>query len=157
MWRWPDRPIVAASIPALDALAAGIGDPAVRNRGTHRRRRSPMPIRPPTIPRPCWRWVPPSSPTERKIAADDFFHRLVRHRAGSHGEIITAVRFPVPLACGYAKFRSPASRYAIVGVFVARFADAVRVGVTGAGPVVFRVPEMERALQGTFTPGALAA
>jgi carbon-monoxide dehydrogenase medium subunit len=66
------------------------------------------------------------------------------------------VSFSVPLACGYAKFRSPASRYAIVGVFVARFADQVRVSVTGAGPSAFRVTEMERALEDSFAPGALA-
>jgi carbon-monoxide dehydrogenase medium subunit len=65
------------------------------------------------------------------------------------------VRFQVPLASGYAKFRSPASRYAIVGVFVARFADHVRVAVTGAGASVFRVPEMERALAARFSPDAL--
>ncbi|MBV8530754.1 MAG: carbon monoxide dehydrogenase, partial [Candidatus Eremiobacteraeota bacterium] len=69
-------------------------------------------------------------------------------------EIVTAVRFPKPQAACYQKFRNPASRYAIVGVFVAR-TSGVRVAVAGAGPVVFRVPEMEAALARSFTPDAI--
>ena len=61
----------------------------------------------------------------------------------------------MPTAAGYAKFANPASRYAIVGVFVARTDDGVRVAVTGAGPCVFRMPEMEKALSGTFSPDAI--
>jgi aerobic carbon-monoxide dehydrogenase medium subunit len=70
-------------------------------------------------------------------------------------EIVTAVRLPKPQAACYMKFKNPASRYAIVGVFVARTAGGVRVAVTGAGPCVFRVPEMETALTRSFTPDAI--
>jgi carbon-monoxide dehydrogenase medium subunit len=67
------------------------------------------------------------------------------------------LRFPVPAAGGYAKFKSPASRYAVVGVCVAKKAGKVRVAVTGAGPGVFRVVAMEAALERAFTPDAIAA
>ena len=92
----------------------------------------------------------------REIAADDFFTGLFE-TALEPGEIITALRFPVPAAGGYAKFKSPASRYALVGVFVAKQAGKVRVAVTGAGPGVFRVAAMEAALERAFTPEAVAA
>jgi aerobic carbon-monoxide dehydrogenase medium subunit len=73
------------------------------------------------------------------------------------GEVITMLRFPIPSAGGYAKFKSPASRYAVVGVCVAKKAGKVRVAVTGAGPGVFRVESMEAALESSFAPGAIAA
>jgi carbon-monoxide dehydrogenase medium subunit len=69
---------------------------------------------------------------------------------------VTAINFPVPLAAAYEKFRSPASRYALVGVFVARTTGGVRVAVTGAAPCVFRAIEIEAALSAKFTPEALA-
>jgi carbon-monoxide dehydrogenase medium subunit len=72
-------------------------------------------------------------------------------------EIITDVSFPIPERAGYAKFPNPASRYAMAGVFVAKFKSGVRVAVTGAGPCVFRVPEMETALARSFTPEAIAS
>jgi carbon-monoxide dehydrogenase medium subunit len=68
---------------------------------------------------------------------------------------VTSVRFPKTQTANYQKFRNPASRYAIVGVFVARTPGGVRVAVTGAGPSVFRVPEMEAALGKSFTPDAI--
>jgi carbon-monoxide dehydrogenase medium subunit len=71
------------------------------------------------------------------------------------GEIVTSVRFPKVAQANYQKFRNPASRYAIVGVFVARTAAGVRVAVTGAGPCVFRVPAMEAALAGNFSADAI--
>jgi carbon-monoxide dehydrogenase medium subunit len=72
-------------------------------------------------------------------------------------EIVTAIEFPIPAKAGYAKFPNPASRYAMVGVLVAKMKDgAVRVAVTGAGPSVFRVPEMEAALAKDFSAKALA-
>ena len=92
----------------------------------------------------------------RDIPADQYFVGLFE-TALQPGEIITAIRFPVPLKAGYAKFKAPASRYALVGVFVAQFADGVRVAVTGAGPGVFRVPPMEQALAQHFDPSAVAA
>jgi carbon-monoxide dehydrogenase medium subunit len=91
----------------------------------------------------------------REIAADAYFRGLFE-TALDPGEIITALRFPVPSAGGYAKFKSPASRYAVVGVCVAKQAGKVRVAVTGAGPGVFRVAAMEAALERAFTPDAVA-
>ena len=90
----------------------------------------------------------------REIAADDFFTGLF-DTALQPGEIVTAIRFPLPLAAGYAKHPNPASRYAIVGVFVAKFADGVRVAVTGAGPGVFRARLIEDALTADFSPAAI--
>jgi carbon-monoxide dehydrogenase medium subunit len=72
------------------------------------------------------------------------------------GEIVRQVCFPVPLTAGYAKFPNPASRYAVVGAFVARTANGVRVAITGAGPSVFRVPQMEAALTASFSSAAIA-
>ena len=82
---------------------------------------------------------------KRKIAADQFFKGMYE-TALEPGEIITSISFPVPKRAGYVKFKNPASRYAIVGVFVGEGGSGVRVAVTGAGPSVFRVPEMEKAL-----------
>jgi carbon-monoxide dehydrogenase medium subunit len=73
------------------------------------------------------------------------------------GEIITAIHFPKPDKAGYSKFPNPASRYAIVGVFVAKAGSGVRVAVTGAGPCAFRSKELESALAGSFTPDAAKA
>jgi carbon-monoxide dehydrogenase medium subunit len=144
---------LAAAIPALAMLAGSIGDPQVRNRGTLGgvlANADPSADYPAAV-----LGLGATIVTDRReIAADDFFLGLFA-TALARGEIVTAVRFPVPLASGYAKFRSPASRYAIVGVFVARFADHVRVAVTGAGASVFRVPEMEQALARQFSPDAL--
>jgi carbon-monoxide dehydrogenase medium subunit len=70
-------------------------------------------------------------------------------------ELIVGVRFPVPDAAGYAKFKSQASRFALVGVLAARFGGSVRVAVTGAGPVVFRSKDIEDALAADFSPAAL--
>ncbi len=74
---------------------------------------------------------------KRKIAADDFFKGMFE-TALEPGEIITAVQFPIPEKAAYVKFPNPASRFALVGVFVAKGAAGVRVAVTGAGPSVFR-------------------
>ena len=71
------------------------------------------------------------------------------------GEIITKVRFPIPRKAAYAKFDNPASRYALVGVFVSKRGSEIRVAVTGAGPCVFRVPEMEAALARRFSAKSL--
>ena len=86
-------------------------------------------------------------------AADDFFLGMFT-TALTDGEIITRVGFGVPRRSGYAKFRHPASRYAVVGVYVADTAAGVRVAVTGAGPGVARWPEAEAALTAEFTPAA---
>jgi carbon-monoxide dehydrogenase medium subunit len=92
--------------------------------------------------------------TRRTIAADDFFQGMFA-TALEEDEIIKHVAFPVPEKAAYAKFRNQASRYAIAGVFVAKFGSGVRVAVTGAGSSVFRVPEMETALAANFSPDAI--
>lgn len=144
---------VKKAIPALAKLAGGIGDPQVRNMGT------------------CGGSVANNDPAadypaavvglnatvhtnKRKIAADAFFTGLFE-TALEEGEIITKIEFPQPKRAGYEKFRNPASRYAMVGVFVAETANGVRVAVTGAGPCVFRHTEMEAALAKSFSPDAL--
>jgi carbon-monoxide dehydrogenase medium subunit len=92
---------------------------------------------------------------KRKLSAEEFFKGMYE-TALQQGEIITSVGFPVPKRAAYMKFKNPASRYAIVGVFVAESGNGVRVAVTGAGPSVFRVPEMEKALASKFAPEAVA-
>jgi aerobic carbon-monoxide dehydrogenase medium subunit len=89
----------------------------------------------------------------RRIAAGDFFVGMYE-TALEPDELIVAVEFPVPERAAYEKFRNPASHFALVGVFVAKFASGVRVAVTGAAPSVFRVPELESALTANFTPEA---
>jgi len=90
----------------------------------------------------------------REIAADDFFQGLYA-TALEPDEIITAIRFPVPKRAAYAKFKQPASRYALVGVFVAQTASGVRVAITGAGNGVFRHEGLESALNAQFSPQAV--
>jgi aerobic carbon-monoxide dehydrogenase medium subunit len=143
------------AIPALAALAAGIGDPHVRNRGTiggSVANNDPAADYPAALVGLGATVVT----SARKIAADAFFTGMFATALKSD-EIITAVEFPVPKKAGYAKFPNPASLYAMAGVFVAQMKDgSVRVAVTGAGPKVFRVPEMEAALTKNFSADALA-
>ena len=90
----------------------------------------------------------------RAIPADDFFTGAFATALGK-GEIVTAVSFPIPEAAAYVKFANTASRYAIIGVFVASSGRAVRVAVTGAKPCVFRIKEMEAVLAGSFSADAI--
>jgi carbon-monoxide dehydrogenase medium subunit len=92
---------------------------------------------------------------KREIAADDFFTGLFETSL-EDGELVTSISFPVPKRAGYSKFPQPASRYALVGVFVAETDSGVRVAVTGAGACVYRVPEMEAALASNFASDAVA-
>ncbi len=146
---------VGAAIPALAALAAGIGDPQVRHRGTiggSIANADPAADYPAAV-----LGLGATVVTDRReIAAGDFFTGLFQTALASD-EIVTAVRFPIPDMAGYAKFRNPASRYAIVGVLVARTGAGVTVAVTGAGPSAFRSREVEEALAADFSPDALAA
>ena len=140
---------VMKAIPALARLAGSIGDRMVRNMGT------------------LGGSVANNDPAavvglgatiltnKRKIGAGEFFKGMFE-TALQAGEIITAVSFPVPKRAGYVKFKNPASRYAIVGVFVAETAGGMRVAVTGAGPSVFRVTEMEKALASKFSADTVA-
>lgn len=141
---------VQAMIPALALLAGGIGDRAVRNCGTlggsiaH------------SDPAGCY----PAGvlglgatihTNNRQIAADDYFKGLYE-TALSSGELITAVSFPKPEKAAWIKFKQPASRFSIVGVFVAKTTGGVRVAVTGAGSCAFRIKALEDRLNGRFAP-----
>ncbi|SFL90410.1 FAD binding domain-containing protein [Shimia aestuarii] len=146
----------AGSYPALAALACNIGDPAVRARGTIGGSLAN------NDPSACYPSAALASgativTNAREIAADDYFQGMFA-TALDEGEIITEVRFPVPEAANYQKFEQPASRFALVGVFVARFADGVRVAVTGASEEgVFRWSAAEEALSGNFSADAVPA
>ncbi len=146
---------VAQSIPALAVLAAAIGDRMVRNMGTLG---GSIANNDPAADYPAGvlGLGATVNTNKRKIGADQFFKGMYE-TALEPGEIITSIGFPVPKRAGYAKFKNPASRYAIVGVFVSEAGGGVRVAVTGAGPSVFRVPEMEKALTSKFSPEAVAA
>lgn len=144
----------ASGYPALAALASHIGDPAVRNRGTiggSVANNDPSACYPAAVLGSGATVVT----NAREIAADEFFQGMFE-TALDEGEIITEVKFPVPEAANYQKFLQPASRFALVGVFVAKFADGVRVAVTGAsGDGVHRWAEAEAALNADFSAGAL--
>jgi len=142
-----------ATIPVLASLAGGIGDAQVRNRGTiggSIANNDPAADYPAAVVG----LNAVVSTNRRTIAADDFFTDLFE-TALEEGEIITNVTFPTPEAAAYIKFDNPASRYAIVGVMVAKTSSGIRVAVTGAGPCVFRQTEMEAALSSSFTTQAL--
>lgn len=144
----------AAHYPALAALAGGIGDPMVRNRGTIGGSLAN------NDPAACWpAGVLGSGATvvtdRRRIAADDFFQGMFT-TALEAGEIITAVEFPIPEKAAYVKFNQPASRFALTAVFVAKGAGGVRVAVTGASnDGVFRWTEAEKALSASFSAAAV--
>ena len=145
----------AKAYPALAALAGGIGDMAVRNRGTiggSVANNDPSACYPAAVLASGATIVT----NNRKIAADDFFHGLFT-TALAEGEFITSVIFPIPDKAAYVKFNQPASRFALTGVFVAKFGNGVRVAVTGASDNgVFRWAEAEKALGATFAASAVA-
>jgi carbon-monoxide dehydrogenase medium subunit len=149
-----DSPVVKEAIPALAELAGVIGDPAVRSRGTIG---GSVANNDPSAdyPAACLALDATIHTNKRRIAAADFFTGLFQ-TALEDGEIVTKVGFPVPSRAGYMKFRNPASRYALVGVFVAKRGREVRVAVTGAGANgVFRWTAAEQALQTRFSPKSL--
>jgi len=144
---------VKKAIPALADLAGRIGDRQVRNRGTIGGSLAN------SDPAACY----PAAvlglgatvhTDQRDIAADDFF-KGVFETALQPGELITAVSFPVPEKAGWQKFKQPASRFSLVGVFVSKSAKGVRVAVTGAGPCAFRVPDLEKRLAANWSAAAL--
>ncbi len=148
--------VVKAAIPALAALAGGIGDPAVRHRGTIG---GSLANNDPAADYPAAALALGATivTNKREIAADAYFKGLFE-TALAEGEIITAVKFPVPTKAAYQKFPNPASRYAMVGVFVAQAKSGPRVAVTGAGANgVFRHTAMEAALAANFSEGAVAS
>lgn len=140
-------------IPALAELAGGIGDPHVRNRGTLG---GSIANNDPAADYPAGvLGLGATIVTDRRtIAADDFFQGLFT-TALAEGELVTRVEFPAPKRAGYAKMPHPASRFCLVAVFVSEGPAGVRVAVTGAGPGVFRVTAMERALGQSFTADAI--
>ncbi len=144
---------VARVLPALAALAGGIGDPLVRNRGTIG---GSIANADPAADYPAALLGLGATvvTNRREIAADEFFLGLFE-TALEPGEIIRAVRFPLAEAACYLKLPQPASRFALVGVFVAKTKSGPRVAVTGAGPSAFRFSDAERALAGRFDPAAI--
>jgi aerobic carbon-monoxide dehydrogenase medium subunit len=142
------------SYPALADLAGNIGDPAVRNRGTiggSLANNDPSACYPSAVLASAATIVT----TRRSFAADDFFQGMFA-TALDEDEIIRAVHFPIPMAAHYEKFWQPASRFALTGVFVARFDDCVRVAVTGASEGgVYRWHAAEDELANDFTPAAV--
>jgi aerobic carbon-monoxide dehydrogenase medium subunit len=147
-------PVVWDAIPALAELAGMIGDPAVRHRGTIG---GSIANNDPNAdyPAACLALAATIVTTKRKIPADEFFKGLFE-TALEPDEIIREVSFPIPKKTAYQKFRNPASRFALVGVFVAKRPSEVRVAVTGAGASgVFRVLEFEEALKSRFSPKSL--
>ena len=145
--------VVRQAIPGLADLASRIGDPQVRNRGTLG---GAIAHADPAADYPAALVALGATvrTDRREIAAEDFFQGMFQTPLEGD-ELIQTVRFPVPERAAYAKFPNPASRYAIVGVMVSQSDGAVRVAVTGAGPGVFRVPQMEDALSSDFHAGAL--
>jgi carbon-monoxide dehydrogenase medium subunit len=143
---------VRKAIPALAALAGGIGDRQVRNRGTlggSLANSDPAACYPAAV-----LGLGATIQTDRRsIPADAFFKGLFE-TALAPGELITAVHFPIPEKAAYEKFRQPASRFSIVGVFVAKTGGGVRVAVTGAGPCAFRATPLEQALGRAFAPAS---
>jgi len=147
---------VQGAIPALAALAANIGDPAVRHRGTiggSVANNDPSAC----YPSACLGLGATIHTSEGDVAADDFFQGMFDTALGE-GQIVTGVTFPVPQAANYQKFVQPASRFALVGVFVSKGAGGVRVAVTGASESgVFRWTAAEEALGANFSADAVPA
>ena len=145
---------VQKAIPALANLASHIGDPAVRHMGTlggSIANNDPAADYPAAV----LGLGATVKTTSRTINADDYFTGMFE-TALEEGEIVTEVTFPIPDKAAYMKFPNPASRYAMVGVFVAKTKAGVRVAVTGAASSVFRETAMEAALAKSFTPDAVA-
>lgn len=143
------------ALPALAELAAGIGDPMVRSMGTiggSIANADPAACYPAAV-----LGLDATVHTDRRtIAGDDFFLGLYQ-TALEPGELITSVSFRVPRLAAYVKYKQPASRFALVGVFVSHGAAGVRVTVTGAKATVFRASALERVLEANFTPEAAKA
>ncbi len=136
-------------LPALSELAGGIGDPMVRNMGTiggSIANADPAACYPAAVLA-----LGATIHTNRRTIDGDAFFTGLYETALEAGELITAVSFPVPTRAAYVKFKQPASRFALVGVFVSQGAGGVRVAVTGAKSSVFRCAELERALSAGFT------
>ena len=144
---------IKKTIPSLSSLAEGIGDPQVRNRGTIG---GSIANNDPSAdyPAACLALNAIIHTSERKIEASKFFKGLFE-TALKKGELIEAIEFQVPQKSSYQKFPNPASRYAIVGVYVAKFKKEANVAVTGVESVVFRCKKIEGALNSNFSSSAI--
>ncbi len=147
-------PLIVGAIPALARMAGIVGDTQVRNRGTMG---GSLANNDPAADYPAAALALGATlvTDRRSIAADDYFLGMFS-TALEPGELLVAVRLPIPEKAGYAKMRNPASRYVMAGVFVARGPVGVRVVVNGAGPGVFRQATMEAALAADWSPGAVS-
>ena len=144
---------VKKTIPSLATLAEGIGDPQVRNRGTiggSIANNDPAA----DYPSACLALKAIVHTNKRKISADKFFKGMFETDL-KKGELIESIEFEIPEKSSYSKFPNPASRYAIVGVYVAKFKKDVRVAITGAATSVYRSKEIETSLFDNFSPSAL--
>ncbi len=144
---------VKKTIPSLANLAEGIGDPQVRNRGTiggSIANNDPAA----DYPSACLALNATIHTNKRKIQAEKFFKGMFESDL-KKGELIESIEFEVPEKSSYAKFPNPASRYAIVGVYVAKLKGGIRVAVTGAGSSVYRSKEIESALSSNFSSSSI--
>jgi len=144
---------VEKSISSIAQLAEGIGDPQVRNRGTiggSVANNDPAA----DYPSACLALNAIIHTNKRKIPAEKFFKGMFETDL-KKGELIESIEFEVPEKSAYAKYPNPASRYAVVGVYVAKSKNGVRVAVTGASSSVFRSKELESALSNNFSPSAI--
>ena len=144
---------VGKSIPSLAVLADGIGDPQVRNRGTiggSIANNDPAA----DYPSACLALNATIHTSKRKIPADKFFKGMFETDL-KKGELIESIEFEVPEKSAYAKYPNPASRYAVVGVYVAKLKNEVRVAITGAASCVFRSKELESSLSSNFSSSAI--
>jgi aerobic carbon-monoxide dehydrogenase medium subunit len=144
---------VQTAIPALADLAGNIGDRQVRNRGTlggSLANNDPAACYPAAV-----LGLGATVHTDRRTIAADAFFTGIYSTALAEDEVITAVSFPVPTKAGWQKFKQPASRFSLVGVFVSQGPAGVRVAVTGAGAGVFRATELEQKLAGNWSAAAL--
>ena len=144
---------IKKTIPSLASLAEGIGDPQVRNRGTiggSIANNDPAA----DYPSACLALKAIIHTTKRKIPADKFFKGMFETDL-KKGELIESIEFEIPEKSAYAKFPNPASRYAIVGVYVAKLKNEVRVAITGASSSVFRSKELEDALSSNFSEASI--
>ena len=145
--------IVKKIIPSLSNLAEGIGDPQVRNRGTiggSIANNDPAA----DYPSACIALNAVIHTNKRKVSADKFFKGMFETDL-KKGELIELIEFNIPEKSCYAKYPNPASRYAVVGVYVAKLKKEVRVSITGASSCVFRSKELESALSGNFSPSVI--
>jgi len=144
---------VGKAIPSLAILAEGIGDPQVRNRGTiggSIANNDPAA----DYPSACLALNAIIHTNKRKTPADKFFKGMFETNL-KKGELIESVEFEVPEKSAYAKFPNPASRYAIVGVYVAKLKKEIRVAITGVESCVFRCKKIEDVLSSNFSPSAI--